>query len=453
MRRLTRRRLVSTAAAAGALPACVADARRSAERASEPDGRAPVSVELLAGLTPQQQATLQPLVVDAFGQAHPDLRLVVIEHPPAQTDQKLLSLMAGGTPPDVVYSAPPSLFRGKVTQDVTERVRRDRLDVRAYAKEGFDSAATWRDRIVGWPYYVGGNSSVLPYNRDLFRNAGVPEPPVKWGAAEWNATTWLQALQRTTVRDASGMPSAYGTNITLVTFYAYYLSTLWNGAWISAGTNTATCDSPPMIEAFEFFAGLATQHRVAATAAQLQEAFGDASPEKAFLNGQLAMYATPGAQNLATVPPAVRERGLRLAYAPLPTFKTFGAAHYYLNNGLVTGARQPDAGWAYMKWVAATPNWCISRGQPPARAALFDTWAKTVYDGIGAQVRLEVLKESLRRPIKLDPLFHLPAQQRMQAQDLIQAALDQVWAGQIPAAQALRQLKSQLAPLVPSDAP
>ncbi len=68
-----------------------------------------------------------------------------------------------------------------------------------------------------------------------------------------------------------------------------------------------------------------------ATAAQLQEAFGDPNAEKAFLNGQLAMYATPGAQNIAAVPPAVRERGLPLAYAPLPTFKTFGAAHYYLN--------------------------------------------------------------------------------------------------------------------------
>lgn len=453
MRRLTRRRLIGMAAAAGALPACVAAAQRSSEHVGAPVERTPVSVELLAGLTPQQQATLQPLVVDAFAHAHPDLRLVVIEHPPAQTDQKLLNLVAAGTPPDVVYSAPPSLYRGKLTQDVTERVRRDQLDLRVYVKEGFESAASWRDRIVGLPYYVGGNGSVLPYNRELFRSAGVPEPPAKWGAPEWNAATWLQALQRTTVRDTAGTARAYGTNVTLVTFYAYYLSTLWNGAWLSAETNAVTCDSPSMIEAFEFFASLATQHRVAATAAQLQEAFGDASPERAFLTGQLAMYATPGAQNLAAVPPAVRERGLRLAYAPLPTFKTFGAAHYYLNNGLVAGAGQPDAGWAYMKWVAATPHWCISRGQPPARADLFDTWAKTVYDGIGPQVRLEVLKESLRRPIKLDPLFHLPAQQRVRAQDLIQATLDLVWAGHIPAAQALRELKAQLAPLVPPDMP
>ncbi len=44
-------------------------------------------------------------------------------------------------------------------------------------------------------------------------------------------------------------------NVTLVTFYAYYLSTLWNGAWLSpaasTAANTITCDSPQMIEAFE----------------------------------------------------------------------------------------------------------------------------------------------------------------------------------------------------------
>ena len=200
--------------------------------------------------------------------------------------------------------------------------------------------------------------------------------------------------------------------------------------------------------AFEYFAALAAQHRVVATSADLREAFGDASAERSFLNGRLAMYATPGAQNVAPIPPAVRTRGLPLRYAPLPAFETSGAAHYYLTNGLVAGAKHPDEGWTYARWAADTPNWCISRGQPPAKAELFDAWAKTVYGGIERQVRLEVYRESLRYAVKLDPLFHVPAQQRVQMTDVIQAGLDRLWAG-APAAATLRDLKAQLQPLVP----
>jgi ABC-type glycerol-3-phosphate transport system substrate-binding protein len=442
---MTRRLLAGAVAVAGSAAA----ACRTAAAPATTAGQGPVTVELLAGLTAEQRAAIQSVVIDPFEQAHPGLRLSIVEAPPAQVDQKLLALTAAGTPPDVAFNAPPYLYLGKLTQDLTPRVRRDRYDTAAFAKDGFESAATWKGRMVGLPYYVGGHSSVLPYNADLFRAAGVPEPPARWGAPEWNAESWLRVLQRTTQRDPAGAMRSYGSNVTLYTFYTFYLSTLWRGAWLSSDMHTITCDSPQMIGAFEYFAALSTQQHVVATTAELQEAFGDASAEQAFLNGRLAMYATPGAQNIAPIPPAVRTRGLPLAYAPLPTFETFGAAHYYLTNGLVVGAKHPDEGWTYAKWAADTPNWCISRGQPPAKAELFEAWAKTVYGGIERRVRLEVYRDSLRHPVKLDPLFHVPAQQRVQMIDVIQAGLDRMWAG-APAAATLRDFKTQLQPLVPS---
>jgi len=447
---ITRRALLAgasgfTASVSTACRTTGADSAQSSKSSARGTSGA-VSVELLAGFTAPQLATLQELLVEPFQRAHPDLRLLTIDHPPAQTDQKLLTLVSAGTPPDVVYAAPPSLYRAKLTQDVTERVKRDRYDVNGFAKEGFEPAAMWKGRIVGLPYYIGGHSSVLVYNKELFRTAGLREPPLRWGAPGWDAQTWLDALRRTTTRDSAGAVRTYGVNVTLMTFYAYYLSTLWKGAWLSDDLRTVTCDSPPMIEAFDYVAALCTQYRAAATGEQLKEAFGDASAEKAFLNGQLAMYATPGAQNIAAIPPAVRSRDLPLAYAPLPAFKTFGAPHYFLANGLVAGAKQPDAGWTYMKWAADTPNWSVSRGQPPARSSLFDAWASSVYAGIEDRIRLDVLRESLRHPVKLDPLFHVPAQQRGTMTDLIQAGLERMWAGAPPAG-VLRELKTQLQPL------
>ncbi|HEU5315558.1 MAG TPA: hypothetical protein VFX49_05570, partial [Chloroflexota bacterium] len=239
---------------------------------------------------------------------------------------------------------------------------------------------------------------------------------------------------------------------TSVTFFAYYLGALWNGAWLSADMSRVTCDSAQMIEACAYFAGLVVRDRVAATVADLEAAFGDASAERAFLTGGLATYATPGAQNVAAVAEGLRARGLPLAYAPLPAFKTFGAPHYYIGNGIVTGARHPDEGWAYVKWAASTPNWAITRGQPPARVDLFDAWAARAYEGIGDRVRLEVYRDSLRHPLRLDPLFHVPAAERVQMVDLIQVGLDRMWRGDAPA-QVLRELKGQLQPLVPRELP
>ena len=448
-----RRALAASLVSAGALVAGVA-CRSRPERA--PFGSAgaaqdPVTVEVLAGLTPSQHTTHPALVVEPFQQAHPHLRLITLEAPPAQVDQKLLALAAGGTPPDVMFNAPPYLHRAGLTQDLTERVRRERYATSAFAKEGFESAATWHGRIVNLPYYVGGHSSVLPYNRELFQRAGIPEPPARWGTREWNADSWLHALKRTTQSESSSAPRSYGVNVTSVTFYAYYLSTLWNGAWLAPDMRRVTCDSEPMIQAFEYFAGLATHHGVAASGRQLEAAFGSSSAEAAFLGGRLATYATPGAQNVAAVVDAVRARGLPLAFAPLPTFKAFGAAHYYIGNGIVQGARNPDAAWSYAKWTAGTPGWSISRGQPPARADLFDSWAKHVYDGIAARIRLEVFQESLRHPIRLDPLFHVPAQQRVPMVELIRATLDRLWSGEAAPASALRELRSRLQPLLPRD--
>lgn len=414
--------------------------------------RESVAIELLAGLTPSQHTTHDALVVGPFQKDHPHIRLVTLNAPAAEVDQQLLALVAGGTPPDVMFNAPPYLYLAGLTQDLTARVRRDRYPTDTLVKDGFESASTWRQRIVNLPYYVGGHSSVLPYNRELFQRVGVPEPPTRWGSREWNADSWLLTLKRTTQRDANSARS-YGVNVTSVTFYAFYLSTLWNGAWVSPDLRRVTCDSEPMIKAFEFFAALTTQHGVAASGHQLDVAFGTPSAEAAFLGGRLATYATPGAQNVAAVVDAVRTRGMPLAFAPIPAFQTFGAAHYYIGNGIVQGSRNPDAAWSYVKWAAGTPNWCISRGQPPARADLFGSWAGHAYDDIAARIRLEVLSESLRHPVRLDPLFHVPAQQRVPLVALIQATLDRMWSGEAAPAASLRELKPRLQTLLPRDVP
>jgi multiple sugar transport system substrate-binding protein len=451
---LTRRQWLGLAPAA-ALAACRPAAGPAGDAGASPagvDGRPPVPIELLAGLTAQQRATFPTLVVAAFESAHPSRRLRLVEQGTSY-DEQLLALQAAGNPPDVIYAAPPSAFLAGLTRPLDDYVKRDGLDLTAFSPEGFESACTWRGRISGLPYYFGGNISVLAYNRDLFREAGAPEPPAGWGAAEWHGAAFQRTLQMTTLRDAGGRLRSYGANLPNLPFYTFYLGPMFGGAWLTSDLQTVTCDGAGMIEGLEYLAALVAEQQTLATGQMLQHAFGEGAPEKVFLNGRLALYATWGAQNIGPVPPAVRSRGLDLAYAPLPAFKRTGAAHYYIANGITRGVRQPDAAWDYLRWATDTPNWCLSRGQPPARAELFDVWAREVHEGVAEAMRVEVYRESLRYPIPLDPLFHVPTNRQTQMFDLIRPALEAVWSGQATAAATLRALKPSLQHLVPRDLP
>jgi ABC-type glycerol-3-phosphate transport system substrate-binding protein len=409
----------------------------------------PATVEWIAGLSQLQISTHQSVLVEPFQQAHPRLRLSLTNSALGVT--QLATLLAAGTPPDVVYPGGPRFFLAGMNRDVSSLVRRDRYNVAGFAREPFEWSCTWRGAIVCLPLQYGGNWPVMPYNRDLLREAGVPEPPTRWGDPAWGADAWLRALQKTTrLGAAGGKAAAYGVNQPNRPLVTNWWPAQWKAAWITDDLTTITSDSPPMIEAFEYLVGLVTRHRVMATDADLKEAFGDDNPEKVFLAGKLAMYHTRGAQTVINVGQAVRDHGLPLAYAPLPTFKGFGATHTFENNGLIVGARQPEAGWTLMKWLADTPNWSVSRGNLPARIENFDAWAQGLYKGIESRVRLEVYRDSLRYTVKPDRVTFLPSSEQM-ANDVIGPAFDRLWAGQANVAATLREIKAPLQALVPND--
>lgn len=447
-RAMSRRRLLALGAAGAAPAACAPAGRATSQPGAQPTAGPPPTVDWIASLSQLQVSTHQSLLVDAFHQAHPNLRLSLTNS--ALTMAQLATLLAAGTPPDVVYPGGPRFYLAKMNQDVTGLVRRDKYNLGVFAKEPFDWSCTWRGRVVCLPLQYGGNWPVMPYNRDLFREASLAEPTTKWGEPAFGTEAWANALQRTTRVGGNGKAATYGINQPNRPLVTNWWPAQWKTAWITDDLKTITSDSPQMIEAFEFLIGLATRRRVMATDADLLDAFGDANPEKAFLAGKLAMFHTRGAQTVINVGQAVRDHGLPVAYAPLPTFKAFGATHTFENNGLIAGASQPDAGWTLMKWLADTPNWSVSRGNLPARIDNFDAWAQGLYKGIQSKVRLEVYRDSLRYTVNPDRITFLPTAEQM-ANEIIGPAFDALWSGRGNVATTLREIKAPLQALVPKD--
>lgn len=430
----------------GALAAC---GQLGAGAAPPAPVRAPVTLEYLTTLNQPQEANHRSLLVDAFQQAHPSLRLEIVIGD--STYAKLKTLVAGGTPPDVTWWAYPEAYLSQLLKEVTPFVRRDRYNVGVFPKAPYEDLCTWRGRILGLPSQSGGNWPVLLYNRDLFRQAGAPEPPARWDDAIWNGLRWLDALQKTTRRGAGGEPASFGINQVPNGAVAIHWPAMWRTGWLSEDFATITCDAPAMLEAMTYLVDLVTRHKAMATPAMLREAFGDTNAESAFKSGRVAMYATFGGGTLP-VAQAVRDQGLPLAYAPQPAFATVAAGQMVDPNGLPVGASHPEEGWTLIKWLADTPNWATSRGTTPARVDHFDTWAKELYGAVGTQMRLEVYRDSLRYAGRIDPMFRLPSFRQMYS-EVVVPALGKLYAGEASVTTTLREIKTPLQALVPRDLP
>jgi len=150
----------------------------------------------------EEQAFLRELI-DQFEAENPDIRVRFI-HIPNQYNQVLLTMIVGGEAPDIFYTAPalfPTLTAKGIVMDITDRLETTGLVddffpavVEAYR---FDRQAMRFG--VGRSYGVCKDwscDSCVYYNRDMFREAGVPEPGANWTFADFLRT----AIRLTKVR-------------------------------------------------------------------------------------------------------------------------------------------------------------------------------------------------------------------------------------------------------------
>src|SRR5205085_2811809 len=105
------------------------------------------------------------------------------------------------------------------------------------------------------PVQTGGNWPVVPYNRDLFTRAGVPEPPAKWGDAKWTWDTFADACRRLTASmSQGGATGKWAVNLPVAGDWFFESHAyLWKASWLSDDWKTATHDSPAMLESFKAF--------------------------------------------------------------------------------------------------------------------------------------------------------------------------------------------------------
>lgn len=252
-------------------------------------------------------------IADRFTRSHPEVR-VVVESVVTNYDEKLLTSIASGTPPDVyLLDAPdiPTFLDRGLALDLT----------RYLPRVGFDTADVFPEvldifRRGGRTYALpkGLTPMVIYYNKAVFRRFHVPFPPPDgWTREQFLAT--CVALTRDV--DGDGRIDVYAFDFPRNLYQ--WVPWVWSGGGdiLSPDGTRATgyLNSRPTVETFRFLTDLVTRYRVTPSVQYLET--GDPAREARFYSGGQAMLLS-GHWTMTQLADYLDRGDLEIGIAPIP---------------------------------------------------------------------------------------------------------------------------------------
>jgi len=272
-------------------------------------GKTPVRLQMFNQSGAQQDVSDWSAMLAPFTDKYPNVTFDVGGPTAgAQMVEKALAMGAAGTPPDFSYSVTrngPTLLEAGLTQDMTNLVKREKIDLKDVAKpvlENFD----WKGKMLALPYDPG--YAFVEFNKSLFQQAGTPDPGALWADKKWDLNAFVQsgvALSRT----PPGEQQRYG--FMLQTWEGDYVSIVrtLGGDLLNKDRTKLALDDGASIAALTTWGELVTKQKVAVAPGQ--------GPNAGFNSGQLAMYSShPG--NIRPIQKFVKDNGAQWAWDVVP---------------------------------------------------------------------------------------------------------------------------------------
>lgn len=250
-----------------------------------------------------------------FERSHPDIHVLYEPNPGRQYEEKILTALAAGAPPDVFLldsKLIPTFTNKRVLLDLTSYIAPLEIDTTQWFS---NVLAIGRKDGALYAFPKGFTPLMVYYNRAHFRAGGVPEPDAAW---TWdNHREMARALTRDL--DADGSIDQYGAAFT--NYYYYWIVWVWSagGDVVSADASRAsgTLDAPPAVEAIRFLTDLRTRDRVVPDVGSWVQTERTGTNAQLFSSGRIAMNLD-GHWRMPTYAKHVREGRLDLGVAPLP---------------------------------------------------------------------------------------------------------------------------------------
>lgn len=290
-------------------------------------------------------------LVDSYNQTDPEVRVryLPIE---GQYEGKLLTMIAGGTPPDIILLNPSQLIdyaSREILLGLDDFMENDSEfgELKKDIHPGLLEDGKYQDRIYGVP--IWGNTMALFYNRDLFDEEGMSYPDETW---DWEKV--LTAAKRLTKdKDGDGRIDQFGLfglEYTLGASYGWdlYLPIRGNNIELfSADGKRCLIEQPEVKEVIRWALDLRTKHHVIPTTAYMQTGqFGWGGGET-FSTGRIGM-CIGGRWFFGVYLDKVK---FNWSVAPYPRGKSRVMTRGTLLLGASKKTKYPEACWKFMRYV------------------------------------------------------------------------------------------------------
>jgi multiple sugar transport system substrate-binding protein len=280
--------------------------------------------------------------IELFEKENPDIR---VKYVPGEA-QKLLGMIAGGVPPDVFITdtvSVPFFARRGVLMRLDDRVAAD-PDMKL--TDFFDCtvrACRHDGKLYGLPDAF--SPVCLIYNKNLFREAGVPLP-----TGDWTWDEFLDACKRLTKdRDGDGRIDQYGFEV-IWSYHRWPIFVWQNGGEIyDANADRYVLDSPESIEAIQWLHDLIFKYRVSPSGLDAMPGVASQSFEFRFAEQRVAMSTN----NRFYLAQMRGFGGFEIGICHLPRGRR--RSTIMIGSAIMIHARtrHPDASWRFARFLAS----------------------------------------------------------------------------------------------------
>ncbi len=277
-------------------------------------------------------------IADRFSDTHPDIKVEVQFFPYGEYPEKITSMVAAGTPPDVFLTWAqyrPLWVKYGILEDLTSRWESSpalkAMNIYPFMLESI----TLDGRIYGVPYDY--NSTSWFYDRDLFSERGLAEPDANWTTQDHaEMARKLTDPQRGIYGTLNPLRGAGGNLIQWMENWAGH-------GWIGENGTEILVDDPVSADMVQYWYDLAYQYEVLPTP-------GSFAPRGNQFTGGYAMWQGWVSYAFRIADTAAYDWGIAL-YPKAPAGqRAFAQGHMY---SMSTGTNHPEEAWTFLEWMAS----------------------------------------------------------------------------------------------------
>lgn len=306
------------------------------------------------GATEEDEGVRSAITV--FQGAEPNIKVTWL-HTPENYQQKMLAMIAAGTPPDTAFVDSGNYrtyCRDGLLLDITDMLKADPV----VGAPGYfiEPQETERCTYKG-KWYGIGSCWVAPhiyYNAEIFEEEGI-EPPSNDPDEAWDWDHFLEVCRQLTVDTNGRHPGDSGFDVNSVDRWAVQWPT-WSiplhaaiasngGYWLDPQTGLIALDKPEATEALQAVADLMLVHQVMPQNTAFQ-ALGMSNTQM-LENRKLAM-AVDGSWALAWI----TKIQAKLGTAVLPKLKVPATGMQAHLHSAFAGTKHPEAAWRWVRFLA-----------------------------------------------------------------------------------------------------